>query len=91
MFIDPLQLVNNGHTGKFLYTQEIILNNTFFFIAQLNLKNHYVLKNVAPQSKDYNVEQIHFHWGHSSDLANGSEHLLNGRSYPLEVSITSFI
>ena len=56
-------------------------------IAQLNLRNHYVLKNVAPESEDYIVEQVHFHWGHSNDNKTGSEHLLEGKSFPLEVII----
>ena len=60
------------------------------FIAQLNLKHHYVLRNVAPASEDYIVEQIHFHWGHSKDSVNGSEHLLEGQSYPLEVTFCYF-
>ncbi len=32
------------------------------------------------------MQQVHFHWGHSNDNINGSEHLLEGKSYPLEVS-----
>ena len=60
-------------------------------IAQLNIKNHYVLKHVAPLSEDYKVEQIHFHWGHLHDNTSGSEHLLEGRSYPLEVTINYLI
>jgi hypothetical protein len=55
-------------------------------IAQLHLPNHYVLKNVAPESEDYKVEQLHFHWGHSNDNTQGSEHLHEGQPYPLEVS-----
>ncbi|CAF1358037.1 unnamed protein product [Rotaria sordida] len=58
--------------------------------AQLNLKNHFVLKNVAPASEDYRVEQIHFHWGHANDDVNGSEHLLEGRSYPLEMHMVTY-
>lgn len=54
--------------------------------AQLNLKGRYVLKNVAPESEDYNVEQLHFHWGQQNDYVNGSEHLREGQSFPLEVS-----
>ncbi len=57
-----------------------------YVLAQLSLRNQYILKNVAPESEDYKVEQVHFHWGHSNDNTNGSEHLLEGRSYPLEVS-----
>lgn len=58
--------------------------------AQLNLQNYYVLKNVAPESEDYKVEQIHFHWGHQNDNMNGSEHLHEGQSYPLEMHMVSY-
>ncbi|KAA3673759.1 carbonic anhydrase, partial [Paragonimus westermani] len=37
--------------------------------------------NLTPQ---YEVVQIHFHWGFQN--ARGSEHLLQGKSFPLEVS-----
>ena len=56
-----------------------------FLLAQLNLKNRYLLKNLAPASEDYQVEQLHFHWGHANDDYFGSEHLHEGQSYPLEV------
>jgi hypothetical protein len=46
-----------------------------------------VIKNVAPQSENYKVEQIHFHWGHANDNINGSEHLYEGKAYPLEVRL----
>ncbi|CAF3893570.1 unnamed protein product [Rotaria sordida] len=58
--------------------------------VQLNIKNRYVLKNVAPESEDYKVEQVHFHWGHSHDINNGSEHLLEGRPYPLEMHVVAY-
>ncbi len=31
----------------------------------------------------YQAEQIHFHWGDTA--ADGSEHTLDGRAYPMEV------
>jgi hypothetical protein len=49
------------------------------------MKSSYVLKNVTPESDDYYVEQIHFHWGPVNNNVQGSEHLREGRSYPLEV------
>ncbi|CAF1336874.1 unnamed protein product [Rotaria sp. Silwood1] len=80
---------------KPLYLQELksrgrpkLLNNGH--TAQLSLTNHSVLKHVAPASEDYRVEQIHFHWGHSNDTVNGSEHLLEGRSYPLEMHMVTY-
>ncbi len=56
-----------------------------YILAQLNIKNRYELKHIAPESEDYKVEQVHFHWGHSNDNINGSEHTNEGQSYPLEV------
>ena len=32
----------------------------------------------------YKAAQFHFHWG--SDSSKGSEHKLDGKTYPLEVS-----
>ena len=40
-----------------------------------------------PGGEDYIAEQIHFHWGHSNDNVNGSEHLFEGQSYPIEVNV----
>jgi len=36
----------------------------------------------------YKVAQFHFHWG--SDDTKGSEHLVNGKQYPLEMHIVHF-
>ncbi|CAF1487510.1 unnamed protein product [Adineta steineri] len=58
--------------------------------VQLDLKKRYVLKNLAPGSEEYSVEQLHFHWGHSTDNINGSEHLFEGQSYPLEMHIVTY-
>ncbi len=89
-FIGPLKLSNNGHTGKYIYIS--VHNKWFFlFLAQLNFNNHYILKHITPQSENYKVAQLHFHWGHLHDNTTGSEHLLEGQSYPLEVFINSSI
>lgn len=37
-------------------------------------------------SEDFHVEQLHFHWGGGENNTVGSEHLLEGESFPLEVS-----
>lgn len=34
---------------------------------------------------DYDLVQFHIHWG--TDNSKGSEHTLNGRSFPMEVCI----
>jgi len=49
-----------------------------------------MLKNVAPLSEYYKVEQLHFHWSDSNDNIDGSEHWLNGQSYPLEMHVVTY-
>jgi hypothetical protein len=58
-----------------------------FSLAQLNLNSTYLVRNIALSDGDYLVEQLHFHWGHSNNNTDGSEHLLETQAYPLEVLI----
>jgi len=37
----------------------------------------------------YDIVQFHFHWG--ADNSIGSEHLLNGRSFPMEVKLPTLV
>ncbi|XP_068160771.1 uncharacterized protein [Antennarius striatus] len=37
----------------------------------------------------YNTIQLHFHWGSSSQVSNGSEHLVDSQRYPMEMHILS--
>ena len=46
----------------------------------------YFLRAKLPHS--YNVEQLHFHWGNNSN--QGSEHEIDGKSYPLEMHIVHY-
>jgi len=39
----------------------------------------------GPLDGDYQILQLHFHWG--SDDTKGSEHTIDGKSYPLEMHI----
>jgi hypothetical protein len=87
IFIDLTQLTNNGHTGQ-LYLF-ISIKNFSLSLAQLHINGIYIVKNIAPCSGDFIVEQVHFHWGHSNNNTNGSEHLLETQSYPLEVLINN--
>ncbi|UJR14067.1 hypothetical protein I4U23_001064 [Adineta vaga] len=81
----PLYLVNQYDKVK---DNPQIINNGY--TAVINIPHHYVLKNLAPGSEDYIVEQIHFHWGHHKDNVTGSEHLLNNESFPLEMHLVTY-
>ncbi|CAF1424522.1 unnamed protein product [Adineta steineri] len=81
--LSPLHLVEKPSHN------EIIIQNNGHSV-QLNLKDRYILKKIAPLSEDYNVEQAHFHWGHSYDNRTGSEHFLDGQSYPLEMHMVTY-
>lgn len=39
----------------------------------------------GPLDQEYDIAQLHFHWGATN--IRGSEHLLNGKSFPLEMHI----
>jgi len=63
-------LTNNGHT------------------AQLDVNMPSASAGVlsgGPLSEDYQVLQLHFHWGKTND--RGSEHTYDGRAFPLEMHI----
>ncbi|XP_075148510.1 carbonic anhydrase 2-like [Haematobia irritans] len=68
---ESIELHNNGHTVEFRVPQTI-----------LGEKPHLrggLLDDV------YEVEQVHFHWG--SPTRKGSEHILNGNRYDIEMHI----
>ncbi len=90
LFIDPPQLTKKDHTGQEIW---IIVEKkrNFSSLVQLNLTNHYILKDVTYFNVDYKVVQLHFHWGDFNNNITGSEHLLENRSYPLEVLINFLI
>ena len=94
MTIDFLSNRTNGIVQYWPYRLERYpFNHSLIFsviLAQMSIKNRYLLKNIAPASEDYKVEQLHFHWGHSNNDLVGSEHLHEGQSYPLEVRTHCF-
>ncbi|XP_074642663.1 carbonic anhydrase 14-like isoform X2 [Tubulanus polymorphus] len=55
-----------------------ISSNVDFFINGFNLPNK------------YKVLQFHMHWGSSRTMNVGSEHYINGISFPLELHIVTF-
>ena len=79
-------MINTGHTGQFSSFDSRKICSIVLSLAQLSFSNSdYIVKHIAPCSEDYIVAQLYFHWGHSTNNTDGSEHLLEGRAYPLEV------
>lgn len=63
---------NNGHTLQYTLNEESAAN-TF-------------AEGVLSDAKaKFHLKQLHFHWG--TTAADGSEHLVDGQSYPLEVHL----
>jgi len=74
-----LQPLTFNNYDKIVYGD---LKNTGFF-AKMYISGASI--SGGPLDQTYDVAQLHFHWG-SSDV-RGSEHLLNGKSFPLEMHI----
>ncbi|XP_055957680.1 putative carbonic anhydrase 3 [Patella vulgata] len=56
--------------------------------AQVDVTGNQYISN-GGLSEQYKLAQFHFHWG--SDDTKGSEHQLNSRTYPMEVTLMNFI
>ncbi|XP_076761422.1 putative carbonic anhydrase 3 [Xylocopa sonorina] len=69
----PLHLQNNGHSVV------IKLNNN----SRRRLP--YIFDGSLDADQEYEVDHLHFHWGARNN--RGSEHLLNGVRYPMEMHI----
>ncbi|GBL96713.1 hypothetical protein AVEN_221210-1, partial [Araneus ventricosus] len=52
------------------------------FFAVLITPRDNVRRGVTVQGKDYNLQNLHFHWG--SEKYPGGEHTLNGRRFEME-------
>ncbi|CAD1475211.1 unnamed protein product, partial [Heterotrigona itama] len=69
----PLYLKNNGHS------------------VVVNVKNHlrkrlpYIFGGSLDINQEYEIDHLHFHWGAKNN--RGSEHVLNGIRYPMEMHI----
>jgi len=63
-----------------------ILTNTTYIVATFNLDGaSSVMTSGGGLEYIYDLVQFHFHWGATNDA--GSEHLVEGKSYPLEVRL----
>ncbi|XP_017082561.1 carbonic anhydrase 15 [Drosophila eugracilis] len=71
LFDDLVTMTNNGHTVEFK------VPSTIYGVRP------YVTGGLLQDC--YDVEAVHFHWG--SPQSKGSEHILNGRRYDLEMHI----
>lgn len=56
-----------------------------FYSVQIDLKGNNLQLTGGGLPGTYNAEQFHFHWG--SEDKRGSEHNINGKQYPMEVTI----
>ena len=64
----------------------IVHPRTLFFTVAILLKDDYFVSGAGLPGR-FKAEKVEFHWGHSNGSA-GSEHSVNGRRFPVEVSAT---
>ena len=70
-------LINNGHSVQFTLTSTV------------SEQRRPLITGSFPTSNDYILEQFHFHWGSvGSDV--GSEHTIDGQSYPAEIHFVHY-
>ncbi|XP_061401526.1 carbonic anhydrase 2-like [Musca vetustissima] len=67
----PISLHNNGHTVEFKIPETMSGDKPYISGGLLD--------------DTYEVEQVHFHWG--SPTRKGSEHIINGHRYDIEMHI----
>jgi hypothetical protein len=86
-------VLKNGHTGLLRETQLSELLIEWLCLVVLNLPG--ALPNDQKPSftgggftDTYVFQQLHFHWG--SDDSIGSEHTVNGKSYPGELHLVHY-
>lgn len=54
-------------------------------INNTNSENPYIFGGMLNHGKNYEFQALHFHWGRKNN--RGSEHLLNGVRYPMEMHL----
>ncbi|KAK9299457.1 hypothetical protein QLX08_007487 [Tetragonisca angustula] len=69
----PLYLKNNGHS--------VVVNVNNHFGKRLP----YIFGGSLDINQEYEIDHLHFHWGAKNN--RGSEHMLNGIRYPMEMHI----
>ncbi|XP_043479644.1 carbonic anhydrase 2-like isoform X1 [Leptopilina heterotoma] len=74
---NPLKLENNGHS--------VTLTPSIDSINKTISNNPYIFGGLLSPGKDYEFQALHFHWGRKNN--RGSEHLLNGVRYPMEMHL----
>ncbi|EFN75460.1 Carbonic anhydrase 9 [Harpegnathos saltator] len=70
----PQTLINDGRTVKLTINKNAIRE-----------KLPYVFGATLKPNQQYEIEQLHFHWGAKNN--RGAEHVLNGLRYPMEMHI----
>ncbi|KAH8346661.1 hypothetical protein KR084_007597 [Drosophila pseudotakahashii] len=88
-FDDLVTVSNNGHTGIYKDFSLNFGNQSILFIVEFKVPT--TIYGVKPYVTGgllqdcYEAEGVHFHWG--SPESKGSEHVLNGRRFDLEMHI----
>lgn len=84
---DPIEILGMAYAPKSVH----IINDryTVKFLFNWRKNRHPTIRGPELGAKNRFIpREVHFHWGHKSD--RGSEHLIEGRQFALEMHIVSF-
>ncbi|XP_068234635.1 uncharacterized protein [Palaemon carinicauda] len=95
----PIDIITGTTTGTFMWTPFKFFNYNVVPTSMTLMNNGHTAQVSAVMTSparimgggligDYTFLQFHFHWG--SDNTKGSEHLVNGKSYPCELHLVHY-
>lgn len=87
---DFKKIMQNGLCYAFCSDSALLLVVKHAFLFALSAEVEYsgtpIIIHGGSLPGDYVLDQFHFHWGNNETDSVGSEHLLNNKAAPMEVS-----
>ena len=85
----PFKVVDIQNNGHSLMVSPLNQKQSISGKSQKTILSIYNVYSLGASLRNsYNFEQLHFHWGNNSN--QGSEHEIDGKSYPLEMHLVHY-